>query len=318
MKISILIAVKEWNGRLKECLDGCRNLTYPDFEVIVLPDETLVFEDPHVRIIPTGPCLPADKRDIGGKMAIGEILAFLDDDAIPDPGWLEPAAALFQGDPMVAAVGGPAVTPPQEPSGCKASGHVYESFVMSGSYRYRYLPAPQRLIDDYPSCNLLVRKNVFFKLGGFRTYFWPGEDTILCLGIVEELGLKIVYDPRVRVLHHRRSLFKPHLKQIASYAAHRGYFVKRYPQTSLRLPYFIPSLFVAFLVFGPFLLPFQLFCTLAAVYSAAVFFGSLHAKRPGLIGLTFIGVILSHITYGIYFLHGLVASRLAEERPALS
>ena len=313
MKVSILVAVRESNDRLKECLARCLRLTHRDIEILVLPDSAFVHDDPRVRVIPTGPRLPADKRDTGARHAQGEILAFLDDDAYPAEGWLDSATAIFADDPQVAAVGGPAVTPPDEPFRRRASGLVYESMAMSGPQRFRYLPDRRRIIDDYPSCNLLVRKEVFFRLGGFRTDFWPGEDTVLCLGIVKGLGLKIVYDPAVLVYHHRRPLFGPHLRQIASYATHRGYFVKRYPQTSRRWPYFMPSLFVAFLVAGPFFLPADLFLVLLAAYGVAVLLGSLRGRRPGLIALTVLGTVASHLTYGVYFLRGLFAPRLKEE-----
>ncbi|MGE5280558.1 MAG: glycosyltransferase family 2 protein, partial [Deltaproteobacteria bacterium] len=159
MMVSILIAVKEKNGRLEECLRACLKLSYRDMEIIVLPDAAFACDEARVRVIATGPCLPADKRDIGARHARGALLAFLDDDAYPSPGWLEPAVALFRSDPRLGAVGGPAVTPPDEPPACKASGLVYASWAVSGTYRYRYLPQPARAIDDYPSCNLLVRKD---------------------------------------------------------------------------------------------------------------------------------------------------------------
>jgi len=313
VKASILIAVKGANEHLKECLAHCLGQTHQECEVLVLPDAAFACDDPRVRIIPTGPRLPADKRDAGARHARGEVLAFLDDDAYPDKNWLASALALFAQDPQVAAVAGPAITPSDEPVRRRASGMVYESAAMSGSYRYRYAPAKRRMIDDYPSCNLLVRKEVFFKLGGFRTNFWPGEDTILCLGIVKGLGLKIVYDPAVLVYHHRRPLFGPHLCQIAGYATHRGYFVKRYPQTSRRWSYCMPSLFVVFLIGGPFLLPADLFLVLLGTYGLAVLLGSLHARRPGLIALTILGIITSHLTYGVFFLRGLFSPRLKEE-----
>ncbi len=326
MKVSVLIAVKRYNERLEECLAHCLRLTYGDVEILVLPDEAFDHADARVRVIPTGPCLPAKKRDRGAQQARGEILAFLDDDAYPAEGWLESALEIFEGDPQVAAVGGPAVTPPDEPFWRKAGGLVYESLVLSGIYRYRYLQRRRRETDDHPSCNLLVRKDVFSKLGGFDTVFWPGEDTVLCLKIVKELGLKIVYDPRVLVYHHRRPLFGPHLRQIANYATHRGYFVKRHPQTSRRWPYFMPTFltvsFVAFLlvflvslfVRGRLFLPaYFFFLAFLGTYVLAVFLGSLHGRRPALVAVTILGIVTSHLTYGLCFVRGLLVPRLKEE-----
>lgn len=249
MTVSIIVAVKKDNLYLRECIESCLKLDYPDFEILVLPDNDLILNYPKTRVIPTGELTPPLKRDMALSQAKGEILAFLDDDAYPDKDWLTKALRHFE-SPEIAAVGGPAVTPEADSLRQKASGLVYSSYLMSGQYVYRYLPRPQRFVDDYPSCNFLVRKSVMRELGGFNTKFWPGEDTFFCLKIVRDLKKKIIYDPQVLVYHHRRSLFKGHLKQIANYALHRGYFVKRFPETSFRLTYFLPSFFVLGLFFG--------------------------------------------------------------------
>jgi len=172
-------------------------------------------------------------------------------------------------------------------------------------------------IDDYPSCNLFVRKSIMQELGGFKTNFWPGEDTKLCLDITKELKKKIIYDPRVLVYHHRRALFFPHLRQIASYALHRGYFVKRYPQTSVKISYFIPSLFVIGVIagmmlsfiFSPLQAPYHF---IMRFYLFTVLFFSIN-KDFRFILPVFAGIILTHITYGSFFLQGLASKRLKEE-----
>lgn len=317
MKVSIIIAVKAPNAYLSESVTKCLKLTYQDFEIIVLPDRSFVSPDPRVRILATGPCLPAAKRDLGAGHAQGDILAFLDDDAYPAEMWLSGALKDFD-DPDVAAVAGPAVTPPMDDFWRQASGLVYESFVVSGNFRYRYLKRKKRLVDDYPSCNFLVRKDVFSSLGGFKTNFWPGEDTILCLEITKKLNKKIVYDPNVLVFHHRRPLFPGHLKQIGRYGLHRGYFVKHFPQTSLRWQYFVPSVFVLWLVIGGVILwatpLWPLYLASVLFYLIAVFAG---AFQQGYFKMTLAvtaGIILTHLCYGISFLRGLIKPKLKEEK----
>jgi len=270
-----------------------------------------------IKIIPIGPVSPAQKRDIALSYAKGEILAFLDDDAYPKKDWLKNAINNFA-DPQVAAVGGPAVTPENDDIKQKASGLVYSSPLVSGKYVYRYLPKRRIEVDDYPSCNFLIRKSIMQTLGGFNTNFWPGEDTKLCLDITKRLGKKIVYDPSVLVYHHRRPLFMPHTKQVANYALHRGYFVKRYPRTSLRLPYFLPTLFLFSLITGAilsvFLIPIRItyFLSLFLYFSLILIFSI--SKELRFIPYVFSGIILTHITYGLYFLKGLLTKTLSEEK----
>ena len=316
MTVSIIVAVKGDNPNLRECIESCLKLDYPDFEILILPDNAVILNYPKTRVIPTGEVTPPIKRDLALSQASGEIIAFLDDDAYPAEDWLSLALKHFT-DPEIAAVGGPAVTPETDSLMQKASGRVYSSYLMSGQYVYRYLPRPQRFVDDYPSCNFLVRKSIMLELGGFNTKFWPGEDTFLCLKIVRDLKKKIIYDPKVLVYHHRRSLFKGHLKQIANYALHRGYFVKRFPETSCKLTYFIPSIFLIGLFIGPALsslsLVFKLSYISTVIFYLILVFISSVSKDFFLIFPVFWGIIISHLVYGIYFIKGLLSWRLMEE-----
>lgn len=270
-----------------------------------------------MRIIPTGPVSPARKRDAALKYARGEILAFLDDDAFPDKDWLKNAITHFAAY-NIAAVGGPAITPPNDDLRQKASGKVYASGIVSAKFAYRYIPKKKLEVDDYPSCNFLVRKSIMLELGGFNTNFWPGEDTKLCLDITKKLAKKIIYDPRVLVYHHRRPVFAAHLKQVASYALHRGYFVKKYPETSLKIAYFLPSIFVIGFILGGnlslFWPAFSLIYFLGlCLYLLLVFIFSF-SKDPRLFYYVFLGTISTHFIYGIYFLKGLFTRKLSEEK----
>src|SRR5208337_350793 len=174
------------------------------------PDDASEFPDPRVRVIPTGPIGPAEKRDLAIGRATGDVLAFIDDDAYPRPDWLKNAMPLFSD--QVAAVCGPGVTPPSDGRLQKASGAVFASLLGGGNMTYRYIPGHAREVDDYPSCNFLIKKDVMLLLGGFDTRYWPGEDTKLCLDLTRNLRKKILYSPDVFVYHHRRNLFVPHLK----------------------------------------------------------------------------------------------------------
>ncbi|MDP8262637.1 MAG: glycosyltransferase [Candidatus Ancaeobacter aquaticus] len=318
LKVSIIIPIKNYNDYLNESVEACLNLLYPNFEIIVLPDDcsgSFKHSDKkQVKIIPTGPMGPSEKRDIGAKKATGEILAFIDDDAYPVGEWLGVAVRNFS-DPDVAAVGGPGVTPYSDSLLQQVSGAIYDSWMASGANTYRYRPGKKRLVDDYPSCNFIVRKSVFDEVGGFDSTYYPGEDTVLCLKITKKLKKKIVYEPLALVYHHRRAVFKPHLKQITNYAKHRGYFVKKFPETSMRLSYFIPSMFVCGVVFGWLLfllniLFLYLYCGIIIVYLLCAIINSqkLNSFRGSI--LTFIGIVLTNCTYGVFFLKGLCSKKL--------
>ena len=328
--VSVVIACPNRSWMLDECLKALAAQTYRSFEVIVLPDGTdggsgapaPMPEDVAISFLPTGKVRPAEKRNIGIKAAKGEIVAFIDDDAYPDAHWIEYAVRYF-GDETVGAVGGPGVTPPNDPFLARIGGRVYDNLLVSGNYRYRYKAGGvRRDVDDYPSCNLFVGKSLLDSFGGYRTDFWPGEDTLLCKDIVDS-GKRIVYDPWVVVCHHRRALFGPHLRQLGRYAFHRGYFVKRFPSNSLHLSYFVPSLFVLYLFVWAALVmipqPTVMSVEFFIVWNAAMTVPLLayvalvalttFAVNPLVWLMTACGVFATHVTYGIRFIGGLLARR---------
>jgi GT2 family glycosyltransferase len=329
-QFSIIVPVKAFNAYCEESLSVCRRL-YPDQELLFCPDEAPPGRDlPGVRVLPSGPVGPGAKRDLCAAAARGEFLAFLDDDAFPAPGWLEAAAELFQ-DPAVGAVGGPAVTPAGDPVTHWASGLVYESLLVGGPFAFRYRPLPARDCDDYPTCNLLVRRSVFEAIGGFDTRFWPGEDTVACLKIVHELKRRLVYDPRVLVFHHRRAMFGAHLRQLNRYARHRGFFVKRFPKTSLRASYFAPTALLVWACAGwiPALgagawaglwaLSLLAYALLALAEAARLCFKAPRERRGARLFLLVAGgLVLTHLSYGWNLMVGLLSVRMEEERTAMT
>jgi len=317
-KVSVIIALKAPNGNLKRCIDACLNQDYDNYEIIIIPDSASMVLDiafkhnDRIKIIPSGVVNPSLKRNMGSSEASGDILAFLDDDAFPYHDWMSTAVRQF-GNKDIAAVGGPGITPPGSPLLERAGGCVYASPLVSGTYRYRYIPHRYQEVNDYPSCNLFVLKAIFMSIGGFSSQYWPGEDTLLCRDIVRQ-SKKIVYDPHVIVEHKRRPVFGKHLAQISRYALHRGYFVKRWPENSMRIAYFAPSLLTLFVLVG---MPFTLlplfrtaYLSLVGAYLGIGFIASINLSGILPTLLEFTGVVATHLTYGIYFLIGLSRSNL--------
>ena len=317
--VSVVIAVSRWNPWLAECLQRCLALDYPAHEILVLPDDEFPPPDPRIRVIPTGPVNPGLKRDLGVRASRGEIVAFLDDDAMPTKSWIRNAVRHFA-YPSIGAVGGPAPTPADDSWRQQVSGAIYGSWMMGGSKGYRYIPYPARAVQDLPTCNLFVRRSALDAIGGFNTDFWPGEDTVMCSKIVKDLRQRIWYDPDVLVFHHRRPVFKPHLRQLRRYAEHRGYFVKRFPANSLEPAYFVPTALVC--VLGAGWLPalvhpswWWVYAVVVGTYLALAFFAGLRSFSIRSVFAVTAGIIASNVTYGVFFIKGLLSARLPEERP---
>ncbi|MDD6030168.1 MAG: glycosyltransferase [Kiritimatiellae bacterium] len=326
--VSVVIACPGDSWMLQECLKALDGQTWRDFEVVVLPDGEMSLPGFgfDLKCLPTGKVRPAEKRNLGIAAAKGEVVAFIDDDAYPEAHWIEHAVKYFS-DPEIGGVGGPGVTPPGDGFLAKAGGRVYENVLVSGSYRYRYVGGRVlRDVDDYPSCNLFVRTDLLRRFGGYRTDFWPGEDTLLCRSIVCDEGKRIVYDPWTLVYHHRRALFGPHLRQLGRYAFHRGYFVKRFPENSRHPAYFVPTAFLFYvatlaLVWAslPFwtatkgawmtaVLALWIYTAPFALYLLATGL-STFSFNPARWLLVWAGVFATHLCYGLRFIQGLCATR---------
>ncbi|MFC1485766.1 glycosyltransferase [Candidatus Latescibacterota bacterium] len=315
-KVSVIIAVGVPGPYILECIEHCLKLDYLEVEIIALPDEDWTPPDGRVKVIPTGKVRPAEKRDRGVAEAAGEIVAIIDDDAYPERDWLAKAIPHFA-DGSVAAVGGPGMTPPHDSLAQHISGWIYESPLVSSRYVYRYRPGRFQDVDDYPTSSLIIRKSDFVAAGGFDTGYWPGEDTILCMKLVHELGKRIVYDPGARVHHHRRRVFGPHLRQIKSYARHRGFFARKFPKTSLKPVYFIPSVFTLFALGGwpgYFVDPLlgRFWGGVMLLYLTLAFIFSLRTLNPaGVLGV-FAGTVLTHLTYGFWFIAGILTREIRD------
>ncbi len=328
-KVSIIIPLHVCGERFIKDFSNFRTLDYPNFEILIVADEPNLDEETNPRladlkrlekpglvtILPTGKKLtgPGEKRDLAIERAGGEICAFIDDDAYPRPDWLRSAIAHFDG-PEIAAVGGPGITPPEDGLMAQASGAVYASPLGSGQALHRFVPRKGREVDDSPAYNLLVRTETLREIGGFASSFYGGEDTKLCLEIVNT-GKKIIYRPDVVVFHHRRPLLFGHLRQIANVGVHRGYFAKTFPETSWRLFYFLPSIIVMILIFGMILAPFsKILAAILALgltgYFAIALVSTMPTSRLSVALLGAAGIMMTHVVYGCAFIRGLTIKHL--------
>ena len=303
---------------LRRLLDALDGQTYRHFDLILLPDAPIpgLPERPWLSVYPTGPMRPAQKRNLGAHATKGDILAFIDDDAYPRADWLANAAARLTGPDAIDALGGPGLTPPDDPPRAQLSGFVLASPLVSGNFRCRYFIQGQlRRVEDFPSCNLFVRKSAFEAIGGFRENYWPGEDTLLCADL-QTSGHTLWYDPRLVVYHHRRPLFGPHLRQVGRYALHRGHFARRFGLNSRRLSYHLPSLFLLGLLIGPLAIAFLPllavpYCAIVLLWLGLTGLDAL-VEAPTLRAILplWLGILATHLVYGARFIQGYLAPAL--------
>ena len=323
IKYSFIIPVMAINDYIRESVPKILEIDRDDYEIIIYPNELPQekIEWPKTRIIPSGSSGeqrgPAYKRNLAIKDAQGEILVFLDDDAYPESNILKKLDINFQ-DENIVAVGGPAMTPENNSIKQKVSGAVFLS-PLSGGCPERYVPVgKKRFIDDIPSVNLSVYKKAYALVNGFDNQYWPGEDTKLCLDLIEKTGKKILYDPDVRVYHHRREGLLRHLKQVSGYGLHRGFFAKKFPKTSLKFKYFPPTLFLFFIPVGlalSFAHPWLMYLYILGwvIYAGAIIKALAdirkYEKEPVVLWHSIYYIFLTHLVYGWRFLVGFLFTK---------
>ena len=316
-RYSFIIPVKEINEYVRESIPAILSLGRNDFEILIYPDEIASDIWPKTRQIASGSVGPAQKRNLAIRDAKGEILVFIDDDAYPKNNFLEILGKDFASDDIV-AVGGPAMTPKESKFWQKVSGATFLSS-LSGGFPERYRPVgKKKFVADWPSVNLSIRKKIFDELGGFGGDYWPGEDTKLGFDLLMKKNISILYDQELVVYHHRREGLGKHVKQISAYGLHRGFFAKRYSKTSFNWRYFMPSLFVLFIIFGGTLAySSKLFLNLYILGWIIYFVALLNAfydiwKHEKNILVTLAAsyyIFLTHIFYGVRFIQGFLFTR---------
>lgn len=312
--VSIIIPTKTIDAYVHECLTGIARLTGQRIEVILLPDtedamaEIWPFD---LEIIATGPIKPSHKRNIGIRIARGDVMAFIDADARPFPDWLHNALRHL-GKDDVGAVGGPNLTPPEDSLMQKASGDILASYVAWGPSAVRNRVNAKHVngmaVREMPSCNLIVKTALIRKTCGFDAATLTGEDSKLCFDI-RNLGQKVLYAPDVRVYHHRRRLYRPHLKQMYVYGRDKVWVIKGNFSKDAFF-YFIPFGFILFLLSGLIVSVAYdrvagIYWTLVAAYLLVAFTGSV-IQSPKRCLLVFPGIVLTHMAYGIGSFWGLI------------
>jgi glycosyltransferase involved in cell wall biosynthesis len=317
IKYTFVIPVKEINDNIRQSVPKILEMNSDYFEILIYPDEANNESWPQTRQISSGRVGPAAKRNLALRDAKGKILIFIDDDAYPKKNFLETLDNDFAND-SIAAIGGPAVTPKENKFWQRVSGATFLSS-LSGGFPERYRPiGKKKLVADWPSVNLSIRKDVFAEIGGFACEFWPGEDTKLGHDLLMQKNTRILYDPDLIVYHHRREGILRHVQQISAYGLHRGFFAKKYPKTSLNWRYFMPSLLFLFVIFGGIASFFSRTIFYLYIFGWSVYLVALlnafydiwkHEKDILVTLAASYYIFLTHIFYGARFIQGFVFTK---------
>jgi hypothetical protein len=196
-RFSVVINTDNRAAGLQVTLESLRHLDHPSFEVVVVhgptPDGTVELLEGYRGRIKVGRCEHrnlSESRNIGIALASGEIVAFIDDDAYPDPEWLHVLDRAYE-DPEVVGAGGPV----WDWTGTKLQvlysiahqlGDVWVEN-RPGFDLSHLLARPGTPLFTYPiGTNASFRRDRIVEIGGFDEQFDYGWDDVdLCRRLID-------------------------------------------------------------------------------------------------------------------------------------
>jgi glycosyltransferase involved in cell wall biosynthesis len=218
--ISTVVCTRNRPESLELCLGALAAQDHPDYDVIVVDNAPT--DDRTRRVVErfgvhyvVEPRPGLDwARNRGLAECRTELVAYTDDDARPDPGWLRALCAGFVADEVVAVTG---LVAPAE-LGTRAQALFEDVYGgMGKGYQERVFTRRGQGLAFKPhaygvGCNMAFRTEVIAALGGFDPALDTGTPTggggdIDAFQRVIESGLAIVYRPDAIVRHtHRRTM----------------------------------------------------------------------------------------------------------------
>jgi len=218
--VSIIIAVYNNLVYTLQCLESiklCKENV--PFEVIVIDDYST--DELTEKIIPKikGLRYYRTKRNggfvksinIGAKNAKGKYIYLLNNDTRVTDNYLTYLIEIFKKFDNVGVVGSKLIYPDGKLQ--EAGGHIYTNgkgfnygkFQDPNDYRFNYV----REVDYISGTAILIKKDIWYKLGGFDENFSPGyyEDTDFQFR-VRQAGYKIIYQPRSTIIHYEGITFE--------------------------------------------------------------------------------------------------------------
>lgn len=192
-KVSIVMPALNAGKHLVKVLEAFDKLDYPKEKIeIIFVDNgskddtvsiaekrgTIVLEEPNAKI--------GQLRNLGVVRSTGNILAFLDSDCIVDPQWLKNAIPHLMRKNVGAA-------------GCHTRIPKHGTWVEK-TLDFHANKEGVKEVEYLPTANLIMKGEVFEKVGGFNPDLETGEDSDLCHKI-RGLNLKLISDTKIYVIH---------------------------------------------------------------------------------------------------------------------
>lgn len=224
----ISVVICSYNGQrtIAQTISEVLRSDYPNYEVIVVNDGStdrmpqIAGSFPGVRLITVENGGLSAARNIGMRAATGEIIAYLDDDAYPDPHWLHYLGMAFRRTSHV-AIGGPNLPP-------AGDGPIADCVANAPGGPIHVLLTDE-IAEHIPGCNFAVRRAALEAIGGFDPVFRVAGDDVDACWRLQQIGT-IGFAPTAVVWHHRRNSLKAYWRQQKGYGKAEALLERKWPQ----------------------------------------------------------------------------------------
>ncbi len=228
--VSVVVCSYNGSRTIRETLTHLARLEYPQFEVIIIddgskdatPEIAAEYAESHAnfRLIRQSNQGLSVARNRGITEATGQIVAYIDDDAYPDPHWLGFLVRSMLRHNFVGC-GGPNVGPVDDGliAACVSNSPGGPTHVLLSDTQAEHIPG----------CNMAFWRDKLLAVGGFDPQFRiAGDDVDLCWRL-QEAGGVIGFSPAAMVFHHRRNSVRAFWKQQLNYGRAEADLERKWP-----------------------------------------------------------------------------------------
>lgn len=229
MKVSVVVSTYsvELFPDTLACINSLVNQDYVDKELLLVMDRDEELYQMLIKVLPESvkilinekPGL-SEARNLGIKNAGGDVIAFIDDDAVAEKKYLSNLAKNYDEDNVV-GVGGK-ILPKEKPS-------YPEELYWIGGFTYKGFPEGKCEVRNVLGCNMSFRREVFERVGLFDTKLGrvgrklvTAEETEFSIRVLNAFpDSKIIYDPSM-IVYHKVHEYRENFRYMLKRGYHEG------------------------------------------------------------------------------------------------
>lgn len=225
-RMSVVVCIYNGEQTVRDCCEGLRAIDYPNYEVIIVDDGStdataaIAAEYPF-RLIRTPNRGLSEARNTGLEAATGEIVAYTDGDARPDPHWLRYLARAFATSSH-AGIGGWNIAPPDD-------GWIADCVANAPGGPVHVLLS-DREAEHIPGCSMAFRTDALRAIGGFDPQFRAAGDDVDVCWRLQEAGWTLGFSAPAMVWHHHRNSVGAYWRQQQGYGRAEAMLERKWPE----------------------------------------------------------------------------------------